>query len=76
MPSFMLTESTEVLWELLDFAREPVCQLLKVSLQKISVGGSVKVTEEQQLCFIESVAKCTNPENLYSIVKDLSRLYR
>lgn len=38
---------------------QPVCQLLKTSVEKISnsVGGSVKVTQEQQTWFIESVAK-------------------
>lgn len=76
LPTFMLSDTTEVLWELLQFAREPVCQLLKASVDKIPLSGSVCVTEEQKLWFVDSVEKCSDMEALFPIVKDLARLYR
>lgn len=76
LPSYMQAESTEVLWELLLFGREPMCQMLTAAVDAIPSSGTINVSPDQKAEFVRDVRKCVEQTSLPSIVKNFSKLYR
>jgi transportin-3 len=76
LPTYMLTESTEVLWTFLEQSKEVCMTLLQSSIEKLPVRSTMKVMADQQTAIILSVSRCDDVEKLYPVIKDLARLYR
>ncbi|XP_064397245.1 transportin-3-like [Halichondria panicea] len=73
--SFMTVESCEVLWEMLTCAKEHTCGLLSNALARLPETTRAEVTEDQRSEFIHSVATCKELDDLYPLIKRLTRLY-
>jgi transportin-3 len=76
LPTYMITESSEVIWALLEHSKDATIQMLQTSIEKLPVRKTMRVTAEQQATIIIAMSQCATLDQLYPVIKDLARLYR
>lgn len=79
LPSYMVLDVAEVLWEFLTFCREETSKWVQVSLQNIqtqSVPGSVIATPQQLQEFHNALIGSPNQDAVWKASKRFSRLFR
>jgi transportin-3 len=79
LPSYMLLDSADLLYELMLFDRASVCQWLEVTLKQLptqSSGGAVTATHQQLLDFHKEVTSASTEKAVKSALHEFIRLYR
>lgn len=79
LPSYMVLDVAEVLWELITFCREETSKWVEVSLQSIQtqiVPGNVIATPLQLQEFHQALIGSSNQDAVWKASKHFSRLFR
>jgi len=79
LPSYMVLDVAEVLWEFITFCREETSKWVEVSLQSIQtqiVPGSLIATPQQLQEFHEALIRSANQDAVWKASKRFSRLFR
>lgn len=79
LPSYMVLDVAEVLWEFITFCREETSNWVQVSLQSIQtqiVPGSVIATPQQLQEFHQAIIGSPNQDAVWKASKRFSRLFR
>lgn len=79
IPSYMVLDVAEVLWEFISFCREETSKWVKVSLQSIQTqigSGNVIATPQQLQEFHEALLGSPNQDAVWKASKRFSRLFR
>lgn len=79
LPSYMVLDVAEVLWEFITFCREETSKWVELSLQSIQtqiVPGSVIATPQQLQEFHQAIIRSSNQDAVWKASKRFSRLFR
>ncbi|XP_067037929.1 transportin-3-like [Acropora muricata] len=79
IPTYMVLDVAEVLWEFISFCREETSKWVKVSLQSIQTqigSGNVIATPQQLQEFHEALLGSSNQDAIWKASKRFSRLFR
>ncbi|XP_071823709.1 transportin-3-like isoform X1 [Apostichopus japonicus] len=78
LPTYMVPDHGEVLFELLKFSRESLLAWLETALRElpVSTGGTLGATVEQMAAFHSSVSTAQQDINVTYALRDFTRLFR
>ncbi|XP_013416764.1 transportin-3 [Lingula anatina] len=79
LPSYMIVDAAEVLYELMQLDRPAVCKWLEHALKSLpteSSGGAVTATQKQLVDFHKEVTSAEGFKQVSHALRDFSRLYR